>query len=107
MYSSRITDFSCLLPVLEIAEPPARALEEIALALSQPDLSISSLFCTFFEGSGVPFPLLFDEIKHTFDPIIDLSQIDSPGFRAKIFAWATTGSPCIGSRDEKIHVSIG
>lgn len=90
---------------MEIIEPPARVLEEISHALGWPAFSVSDLLRTFFEGSGIPFPELFEEIKTTFDTVINLSEIDSSGFRSKVFTWASTGSHCIGSQDETIKVS--
>ncbi len=52
-----------------------------------------SLIEKFVSGSGVPCEDLFSEVKHVFDSIIDLSKILTPGFRARMLVWATTGVP--------------
>lgn len=60
----------------------------------------------FLQGSGIPCPSKFDELKDGFNTLIDLNKIDTPGFRSRVFTWAATGSPTISPDDtKKIAVS--
>lgn len=90
---------------MDIKEPPRQILEEISQILERPGFTVSGMLRTFFEGTGAPIPSMFDEVKGTFDEIVDLSEINLLSFRSRAFAWASTGSPCIGSQGEKIEVS--
>ena len=41
-----------------------------------------------------------------FDPIVDLSQVDTPAFRSRILCWATTGTPTLDASSPDIKVGI-
>lgn len=63
------------------------------------------ILSTFLSGAGVPCEALFAEAEHAFDSMVDLTRISSPDFRARLFVWATTGSPFIGPDPLEIAVS--
>lgn len=80
---------------------------EIQEALETQDITPSSLFIRFINGKGVPNPEAWAPIKHTFDSVIDLSKIDSPNFRARMFAWASSGVPFLDTNLQAIDVGAG
>lgn len=63
------------------------------LRAALPDASIETLILDFLEGSGLPCPTLFSEVRGAFNTMADLSRIDTPNFRSQIFAWAVSGKP--------------
>lgn len=66
--------------------------------------SIKEKIIAFLEGSGIPCPLLFDKEKASFCALLDLSQVNTPAFHLRMFAWATAGSPFIDPDSEMITV---
>ena len=68
--------------------------------------TFQSLVEEFLQGSGIPCPAKFGELKGGLNTLIDLNKIDTTGFRARVFTWAATGSPTINPDDtRKIAVS--
>lgn len=62
------------------------------MALSNDQTSFQDLFKTFLRGAGNPCPQQFAEMKIHFSDLVDLSQVNDEGFRARIFCWAASGS---------------
>ncbi|KAF8955020.1 hypothetical protein BDZ97DRAFT_1675363, partial [Flammula alnicola] len=106
-WTSQIQGYDSLSPFLDIDRPiPAVAAElDPALARVQRG-SAKDLIVAFLQGSGIPYPKLFDELKPSFSSLIDLSQTHTPAFRSRMFAWAATGSPFIDPGAETITVKI-
>lgn len=109
VWSSRLLSMAALEMVLQIENPPLPYMVRIRQAArpsGPPGRSdFKSMLLTFLSGSGIPNEDLFNEVKHTFNSLIDLSQISSPFFRPRMFVWAATGSPFIGSDQQDIAVS--
>jgi hypothetical protein len=79
---------------------------DIRAALGNPTLTYETLFTDFLKGQGIPCPTLFADAAGTFNSIIDLSQIDSPAFRSRMFSLAATGSPLLDVTADPIAVSV-
>lgn len=69
-------------------------------------LTFDMLVERFLRGTGTPCPVRFQAARGAFHPIIDLSRIDTPGFRAQALVWAATGSPFITPTQGGIFVSF-
>jgi hypothetical protein len=69
-------------------------------------LTFAMLVERFLRGTGTPCPVQFQAARGTFHPIIDLSRIDTPGFRPQVLVWAATGSPFIDPTLGRIFVSF-
>jgi hypothetical protein len=72
----------------------------------QPSLTLRSLFETFIQGRNIPCPLQFEAARGSFPRIVDLSRIDTLGWRAQMVAWAATGSPFIDVGSDPIEVHL-
>ncbi|KAJ7820119.1 hypothetical protein B0H14DRAFT_3736322 [Mycena olivaceomarginata] len=70
----------------------------------QPSLTLRSLFETFVQGRNIPCPLQFEAARGSFPRIVDLSRIDTLGWRAQMVAWAATGSPFIDVGSDPIEI---
>ena len=68
--------------------------------------SFESMFCDFLTDQGIPCPETFATITSSFNSVIDLSQIDSPAFRSRMFVWAATGSPLLDAAAQPISVCL-
>ena len=79
---------------------------DIRAAVGNPTLTYETLFTDFLQGQGIPCPTHFACIAGTFSSIIDLSQIDSPAFRSRMFNLAATGSPLLDVTADPITVSV-
>lgn len=66
--------------------------------------SFESMFSEFFTCQGIPCPESFASVASSFNSVIDLSQIDSPAFRSRMFVWAATGSPLLDAAAQPISV---
>ena len=77
----------------------------IRAALGNPTLTYETLFTDFLKGYGIPCPIHFATVAGTFNNIIDLSQINSPAFRSRMFNLAVTGSPLLDVTADPIAVS--
>jgi hypothetical protein len=75
----------------------------IQSALGSP-FSFELMFSDFLSGQGIPCPEDFASISSSFNSVIDLSQIDSPAFRSRMFVWAATGSPLLDAVAQPISV---
>ncbi|KAJ7769140.1 hypothetical protein DFH07DRAFT_1006888 [Mycena maculata] len=64
-------------------------------------LTFTILVERFLHGAGIPCPLQFEPSRGAFHEIIDLSLINAPNFRARMFAW---GSPFLDNSGNKIKV---
>jgi hypothetical protein len=67
---------------------------------------VNDLIAAFLQGSGIPCPILFDDLKPTFNPLPDLSQVGTPAFRSRMFAWAVTGSPFVDPDSDEVLVCV-
>lgn len=105
VFSSHITDLSSLRQMLTIHEPLPRHVMEFREAMGADAPSFQSLVIDFFKGSGVPCAAAFDEMKDALPHIVDLSRVDDPGFRVRMFVWASTGAPFASIGEEEICVS--
>ncbi|KAJ3507940.1 hypothetical protein NMY22_g16775 [Coprinellus aureogranulatus] len=76
------------------------------LQLADPSYTFNGLFLEFLQGTGVPCPGLFDEVKASFSPLVDLSGISSADFRSRMFVWAATGHPFLDNEDRDVHVIV-
>lgn len=68
--------------------------------------TLGELIDDFLQGTGIPCPNLFSEAvsNQLFDArLVDLSQVDKPFFRSRLFCWAATGTPLIAD-DARISV---
>ena len=95
LWTSHISSYANLVDHVSFVEPPLALqsqLQHAMVALNDLGANFTSLVTDFLQGSGVPCPHLFDEAKIYFNKIVDLSQIDADGFRARMFCWAATGS---------------
>ena len=57
--------------------------------------TIYTLIEDFLQGSGIPCPTLFAEVRDSFSSAISLDMVDTAAFRSRVFLWAATGSPTI------------
>ena len=78
---------------------------DIHAAVSNPTLTYETLFTDFLKGYGIPCPTHFATVAGTFNSIIDLSQVNSPGFWSHMFNLAATGSPLLDVIADPIAVS--
>ena len=78
----------------------------IHAAVGNPTLTYETLFTDFLKGYGIPCPTHFATVAGTFNSIIDLSQVDSPAFRSRMFNLAATGSPLLDVTADPITVSV-
>ncbi|PPR06478.1 hypothetical protein CVT24_002564 [Panaeolus cyanescens] len=97
VWSSRIQDFSSLLPFLRFPAPKTSVNDSIlaALGLQEAGLTFKKLVHRFLEGTGIPAAIHFTEILDKFSNVIDLSGIEEESFRPKMLAWAISGHPSI------------
>jgi hypothetical protein len=79
---------------------------DIRAAVGNPTLTYETLFTDFLKGHGIPCPTHFTDAAGTFSNIIDLSQVDSPAFRCRMFNLAATGSPLLDVTADPITVSV-
>lgn len=99
IYTSRITCPDDLLDRTTIVQPDSSV---VALC---PGLDLTALLTNWIRGQGIPCPGLFEEFVTSFDSIIDLTTLDSPGFRARMLCWAATGSPSLEIGSDGLYVS--
>ncbi|KAJ6494112.1 hypothetical protein C8R47DRAFT_974956 [Mycena vitilis] len=93
--TSYICDADSILPYIEVVNPPDIALLVGDLQNHTGDVTLTydMLIERFLRGVGIPCPIQFEARKGAFHRIVDLSRINTPGFRAQALAWAATGSP--------------
>jgi hypothetical protein len=105
MWTSTITGYESICDHISFLQPPA-GLEDAITLVDGGRATVETLVEEFLQGSGIPCPAKFDELRGGFSNLIDLDKIDTPGFRARVFTWAATGSPTISPDDtRKIAVS--
>ena len=100
IYTSQITSYDSLEPFLRILPVPAQLSE----GFPGPACDLRGFLTGFFKGSGIPCPHLFLEAKQHFASNVDLTAIDTPGFRSRILCWAASGSPSIQVDGSPIEV---
>jgi hypothetical protein len=106
MWTSTITGYGSISDHISFMQTPA-GLDAAIASVVEDRATFQSLVEEFLQGSGIPCPAEFDELKGGFSTLVDLQKIDTPGFRARVFTWAATGSPTISPDDtKKIAVSI-
>ena len=105
MWTSAITGYESISDHISFMQSPA-GLDTAIASVAGDRATVQSLVKDFLQGSGIPCPVRFDELKGGFNSIINLNKIDTPGFRARVFTWAATGSLTISPDDtKKIAVS--
>jgi hypothetical protein len=105
MWTSAITGYESICDHISFLHSPA-GLDAAIASVAGDRATVQSLVEDFLQGSGIPCPEQFVELKGGFNTLIDLDKIDTPGFRARVFTWAATGSPTISPDDtRKIAVS--
>ncbi|KAJ7468521.1 hypothetical protein FB451DRAFT_1400897 [Mycena latifolia] len=106
--TSFISDPGTLISNLDFTTPGPQTLSAWTTSLrnetGQGDVTFEGVFQNFLNGRGIPCPNQFEHVRGSFSPLIDLTHMESPGFRARMVAWAAAGSPFIPS-DSKIHVA--
>lgn len=105
IYSSFIPDFASLREHIsyDLTWDFDPALQQ---ATGFSSMYLHNLVEDFLKGSGIPCPNKFAELRGSFSPAVDLSAIDTPGFRPRIFAWAVGGQPlCDPSNTANYQVS--
>jgi hypothetical protein len=106
MWTSSIKGYDSIEPYLSV-NPPSLSFSQTMATAGRNDVTILQRLKRFLQGSGLPCPDLFEAVRGSFSSIIDLSQASTPAFRARMFAWAITGSPFIDpSADDRLHVSF-
>lgn len=105
LWTSNITSPTDLIPYLHIRSSSSDVARQLAAAVPDVSMTFPFIIKRFLQGTGIPCPTLFEEAKHHFTAnLVDLSNIEAPSFRSKIFSWASTGSVSI-STNEGISVS--
>ena len=97
-----ITGYESISDHISFLQSPAGLDAAVASVAGSSDrATVQSLIEEFLQGSGTPCPAKFDELKGGFSTLIDLDKADTPGFRARVFTWAATGSPTISPDDTR------
>jgi hypothetical protein len=105
MWTSAITGYESISDHITFMQSPA-VLDAAIASVVGGRATFQSLVEEFLQGSGIPCPPKFNELKDGFNTLIDLNRIDTPEFRSRVFTWAATGSPTISTDDtKKIAVS--
>lgn len=89
IWTSHISSYLKLKPHLRIRVPPASTPRPL---VANEEVNFQDLVTDFLQGAGIPCPQLFADAKVHFSHLVDLSQINDGGFRARMFCWAATGS---------------
>ena len=106
MWTSAITGYESISDHISFFQSPA-GLDAAIASVAGDRATVQSLVEGFLQGSGIPCPAKFDELRGGFNALIDLDKIDTLEFRSRVFTWAATGSPTICPDDNrKIAVSI-
>jgi hypothetical protein len=100
MWTSAITGYESISDHISFLQSPAE-LDAAIASVAGDRATVQSLVEDFLQGSGIPCPEKFEELKGGFSTLIDLDKIDTPGFRARVFTWAATGSPTISPDDTR------
>lgn len=105
---SQILSFESLKGFLTFSDEPAGLLSGLRSALRSPAITYRQLVESFLCGQGLPCPNLFAELQdnHVLHSSVDLSALNTPSFRSKMFVWAATGSPMISVTLREIMVSL-
>ncbi|KAF8155360.1 hypothetical protein K438DRAFT_356827 [Mycena galopus ATCC 62051] len=95
--TSYISSPDILLANVQWVGPADMAIWDAALRnlTGRPDDSCKARVTAFVNGSGIPCPEAFEAVRHTFHPILDLTCMDTPGYRGQIIAWGAGGSPFV------------
>ncbi|KAJ7712614.1 hypothetical protein B0H16DRAFT_1743940 [Mycena metata] len=94
-WTSCIASYESIQPHLIVTSPPSSRLLP-HFGSTAHGLDPEGLFAGFLRRCGNPFPAdVFEDVKVHFhaDVVGQLHTIDSPAFRPRMLAWATTGSP--------------
>ncbi|KAH9950526.1 hypothetical protein B0H21DRAFT_686429, partial [Amylocystis lapponica] len=110
IWTSYISDFASLESYLHFDSHTSLMQDNLQLELRQDlgdsDFTLASLVVDFLKQTGIPLPDAFASVRETFNSIIDLSQIDSPSFRPRMFAWAVSGVPFLDTNFQSIEVKF-
>ncbi|KAF8130484.1 hypothetical protein K438DRAFT_1999370 [Mycena galopus ATCC 62051] len=100
--TSYISSPDILLANVQWVGPADMAIWDAALRnlTGRPDDSCKARVMAFVNGSGIPCPEAFEAVRHTFHPILDLTRMDTPGYRGQIIAWGAGGSPFVDVTDK-------
>ena len=103
-----MSSFEKLQDHLHIVTPHGGMCAALAQAFRVDRMSPADLLLTFLKGQGIPLPEELEEARDCLPPVV-LPQLDSfaddPGFRARMFAWAASGTTSLLD-DDRIDVSI-
>lgn len=102
---SQIHGFESVHDYLQFENEPPALLSGLRTALLTPGITYRQLVERFLRGQGLPCPDLFNQLRGLFHASVDLSALDTPAFRTKMFVWAATGSPLISVTLSSIMVS--
>jgi hypothetical protein len=105
-WTSHISSYDSLSTRLDFCRAPASSETNFGLAIGETAANFQEIFTDFLKGSGIPCPSLFANVRGYISPLIDLTTIDQPGFRAHMFCWAATGSPSVELSGSPIEVRI-
>ncbi|KAF7348848.1 hypothetical protein MVEN_01404800 [Mycena venus] len=102
--TSYISSADSVLPNIQPIAPPLLNTWIAALREHTGDITLTfnMLVERFLRGTGTPCPVQFQAARGAFHPIVDLSRIDTPGFRSQALVWAATGSPFINPTQGRI-----
>jgi hypothetical protein len=89
-----VTGYESIKDHILIPQPPSPYTHAFQAATGA-TTTIQSLIGEFFQGSGIPCPALFAEVRDSFSPLINLDSIGTKAFRSQMFLWAATGSPTV------------
>lgn len=103
LWTSHIASYASLQSRLSIKPPTPSVAARLGVSVG---VTFDTILHEYLQGSGAPCPGLLSAVEAQFDPIVDLSHIDSPTFRAKVFSWASTGTPFVEAGSAPISVCI-
>lgn len=78
MWTSAITGYESISDHISFLQSPA-GLDAAVASVAGDRVTVQSLIEEFLQGSGIPCPAKFDELKGGFNTLIDLDKTDTPG----------------------------
>ncbi|KAK7016895.1 hypothetical protein R3P38DRAFT_3202196 [Favolaschia claudopus] len=104
--TSHISSADTLLAVLDIVNPPnlAEHIDRLRGLTTDATLTFHMMIERFLRGVGIPCENMFAASTGAFHPVVDLTRIHTPGFRAQMLAWAATGSPFVDAAGGRISL---
>ncbi|KAJ6551624.1 hypothetical protein B0H19DRAFT_1073286 [Mycena capillaripes] len=104
--TSYISSADSVLAVIDTVNPTNHAMLVDALRSHTGDITLTfeMLIERYLRGVGIPCPEKFEASSGAFHPIIDMTHIHTPSFRAQVLVWAATGSPFIDAAGSRISL---